>query len=185
MPGDYVTDGKIGVDLTATYASTSAGSTTLWPATPGERVAGSNNSTYIFARAESDIALYDVVAFGAFGDSATSADKIPLPRAVPITTAGVAQAGVTGVGPVGFAQTSIASGSWGWIALNGMNLRANCLISCNPKVPLFTTSTAGKLDDATVSAGWLQGVVAITSATSASAPFVLVNNPGVSGWGAV
>jgi hypothetical protein len=28
---DYVTDGKIGIDLTATYASTSAGSTTLFP----------------------------------------------------------------------------------------------------------------------------------------------------------
>ena len=31
---DYVTDGKIGIDLTATYASTSAGSTTLFPVTP-------------------------------------------------------------------------------------------------------------------------------------------------------
>ena len=32
---DFITDGKIGIDLTATYASTSAGSTTLWPANPG------------------------------------------------------------------------------------------------------------------------------------------------------
>ena len=28
---DYVTDNKIGIDLTATYASTSAGSTSLFP----------------------------------------------------------------------------------------------------------------------------------------------------------
>ena len=54
MP-DYVTDGKIGIDLTATYASTSAGSTTLFPVTPGTRVSTSNNGTYIFVRAESTL----------------------------------------------------------------------------------------------------------------------------------
>jgi hypothetical protein len=45
---DYVTDGKIGIDLTATYASTSAGSTTLFPVTPGTRVSTSNNGVYMF-----------------------------------------------------------------------------------------------------------------------------------------
>jgi hypothetical protein len=58
-------------------------------------------------------------------------------------------------------------------------LQVNLLVGCNPKVPLYTTSTAGALDDTTVSAGFIQGIVANTSATSASAPFCMVNNAGL------
>ena len=169
---DYVTDGKIGVDLTATYASTSAGSTTLFPVTPGTRVNTSNNGTYIFARAESDIAAYDAVIMSTFGDSASIT---PVLRAVPVTTTNAA---ALGYNMVGFAQTAIASSYYGWIGLNGV-LKVNLLIACQPKVPLYTTATAGKLDDTTVSSGYIQGIVANTSATSASAPFCVVNNAGL------
>jgi len=79
---------------------------------------------------------------------------------------------------VGFAQTAIASSYYGWVALNGV-VKVNLLVSCQPKVPLYTTSTAGSLDDTTVSAGFIQGIVANTSATSASAPFCVVNNAGL------
>ena len=122
---DYVTDGKIGVDLTAIYASSSAGSTSLFPAT--------------------------------------------------ITTTNAAALGYS---MVGVAQTAITSAYYGWIGLNGL-LRANLLIACNPKVPLYTTGTAGSLDDTTVSSGYIQGIVANTSATSASAPLCIVNNAGL------
>ena len=170
---DYVTDGKIGVDLTAIYASVSAGSTTtLFPATPGETVMTSNNGRYIFARAESTIAQYDVVIFSTFSDSASAT---PILRAVPITTTNAAALGYS---MVGVAQVAITSAYYGWIGLNGL-LQANLLIACNPKVPLYTTSTAGSLDDTTVSSGYIQGIVANTSATSASAPFCIVNNAGL------
>jgi hypothetical protein len=79
---------------------------------------------------------------------------------------------------VGFAQNAIASSYYGWVGINGL-LKVNLLIACNPKVPLYTTSTAGKLDDTTVSSGYIQGIVATTSATSASAPFCMVNNAGL------
>jgi hypothetical protein len=171
MP-DYVIDGKIGIDLTATYASTSAGSTTTLPVTVGTQVATSNNGRYIFARAESDIAAYDCVIFSTYADSASAT---PILRAVPITTTNAAALGYS---MVGFAQNAITSGTYGWIGLNGL-LKVNLLIACNPKVPLYTTATAGKLDDTTVSAGYIQGIVANTSATSASAPFCIVNNPGL------
>jgi hypothetical protein len=65
---------------------------------------------------------------------------------------------------VGFAQTAIASSYYGWIGIERY-VAVNLLISCNPKVPLYTTATAGKLDDTTVSAGFIQGIVANTSAT--------------------
>ena len=169
---DYVTDGKIGIDLTATYASTSAGSTSLFPVTPGSRVTTSNNGVYMFVRAESDIAAYDAVIMSTFADSAS---LTPVMRAVPVTTTNAA---ALGYNMVGFAQNAIASSYYGWVGINGL-LKVNLLIACNPKVPLYTTSTAGKLDDTTVSAGYIQGIVANTSATSASAPFCMVNNAGL------
>jgi hypothetical protein len=169
---DYVTDGKIGIDLTATYASTSAGSTSLFPVTPGSRVTTSNNGVYMFVRAESDIAAYDAVIMSTFADSAS---LTPVMRAVPVTTTNAA---ALGYNMVGFAQNAIASSYYGWVGINGL-LKVNLLIACNPKVPLYTTSTAGKLDDTTVSAGYIQGVVANTYATSASAPFCMVNNAGL------
>jgi hypothetical protein len=169
---DYVTDGKIGIDLTATYASTSAGSTTLFPVTPGTRVTTSNNGIYIFARAESDIAAYDAVVMSTYSDSAS---PTPVLRAVPVTTTNAAALGFP---MVGFAQTAIASSYYGWIGINGI-LKVSLLIACQPKVPLYTTATAGKLDDTTVSAGFIQGIVANTSATSASAPYCVVNNAGL------
>tara|TARA_R110000868_G_scaffold176513_3_gene414240 strand:- start:11760 stop:12290 length:531 start_codon:yes stop_codon:yes gene_type:complete len=170
MP-DYVIDGKIGVDLTATYVSTSATSALL-PHTPGTIVSTTQNGRYVFARAESDIAAFDCVIFSTYADSAS---LTPILRANPITTTNAAN---TGYSMVGFAQTAISSSNYGWIALNGV-VRVNLLVSCNPRVPLYTTSTAGKLDDTTVSAGYIQGVVANTSATSASAPFCIVNNAGL------
>ena len=169
---DYITDGKIGVDLTATYASTSAGSTTLFPVTPGTRVNTTNNGVYVFARAESIINQFDAVIMSTYADSASST---PVLRAVPVTTTNAA---ALGYNMVGFAQTAIASSYYGWIGINGI-LQVNLLVACQPKVPLYTTATAGKLDDTTVSAGYIQGIVANTSATSASAPFCVVNNAGL------
>jgi hypothetical protein len=169
---DYITDGKIGVDLTATYASTSAGSTTLFPVTPGTRVNTTNNGVYVFARAESDISQFDAVIMSTYADSASST---PVLRAVPVTTTNAKDLGFN---MVGFAQTAIASSYYGWIGINGV-LQVNLLVACQPKVPLYTTATAGKLDDTTVSAGYIQGIVANTSATSASAPFCVVNNAGL------
>lgn len=173
---DYVTDGKIGIDLTAIYASASAGSTSLYPANPGDTVFGSNNSEYMFVRAESTIAQYDLVAIATFADSASST---AIPRAVPASIAGMAGAGVTGYGPLAIAQVAITSAYYGWVALNGTRLRVNALIACEPKVPLYCTSTAGSVDDTTVTAAMIQGLTLNTSATSASAPFCMARNLGL------
>jgi hypothetical protein len=167
---DYVTDGKIGIDLTATYASTSATSLTALPFTPGTRVGISNDGAAIFARAESTINQYDCVLISTFGDSASGT---PILRAVPATTALAASLGFP---KVGFAQVAVTSGYYAWFHVGGLP-RVNLLIACQPKVPLYTTTTAGSLDDTTVSAGLIQGLVANTSATSASAPYCVATYP--------
>jgi len=68
---------------------------------------------------------------------------------------------------VGFAQVSIASAYYGWVQLGGKP-RVLVAANCQPSVPLFTTATAGVLDDATVTAGLIAGLVATTSTVTAS-----------------
>jgi hypothetical protein len=167
---NYVTDNKIGVNLETIYAQASAGSTALYPATPGEQVMANNNGRFVFAKAESTVAQYDCVIFSTFGTSASSTPEF---SAVPITTTNAA---ALGWNMIGFAQVAVTSGYYGWFMINGFP-RVNVLASCNPKVPLYTTATAGKLDDTTVSAGLIQGLVANTSAASASAPFCIASYP--------
>ena len=173
MALDYVIDGKIAVDLTAVYASTSAGSVNLMPATVGEQVYTSNGGVYRFARCASDCVPFDAVIFGPYGDSASAT---PTQSFVPVTTTNAA---AQGWNAIGFVQNSVASSYYTWVAMAGSNIRVNCLIAAQPKIPLYTTSTAGKLDDATVSAGYVTGVVINTSATSASAPYCYANWPKV------
>jgi len=83
---------------------------------------------------------------------------------------------------IAFAQTAIASGSYGWVQTSGNEIRVNTLIACQPAVPLFTTATAGSLDDTTVTAGYCLGVVLKSSATSASAPPAVVGNAVIRTW---
>ena len=71
-------------------------------------------------------------------------------------------------GPIGFAQTSIATSNYGWVQLGGRPL-INLATNCDDLVPLFTTSTAGVLDDATVTAGFIFGVYGTTTISNATA----------------
>lgn len=176
---DFVTDGKIGIDLTATYVSASASMAIPWPASPGDEVQTNNNGRYVFARANSTIAAFDCVVFSALADSASISATYGGIGAVPITTANCAPGATAGGGSIGIAQVAIASANWGWIAVNGNRLRVKTLVGCNPNVPLYTTSTAGSLDDTTVSAGYMTGITINGSATSASAPYCVASWPKV------
>ncbi len=69
---------------------------------------------------------------------------------------------------VGFAQTSIATSSFGWVQLGGQ-FQCNVAAQCASSAPLFTTSTAGVLDDATVTAGYVMGLVSQQSISNATA----------------
>lgn len=69
---------------------------------------------------------------------------------------------------IGFAQTSIGTSQYGWVNLGGQPL-VNLAANCDDGVPLFTTSTAGVLDDATVSAGYVMGLVSSRTISNATA----------------
>lgn len=123
-----------------------------------------DGGTAMYVQAGSEIAQYNAVAIG-FDETVVNC-----------TTAAVTEA--TGTSrKVGFAQTSIASGNYGWVQLSGrpkVKLAANCA----DKVALYTTSTAGTLDDAVVSVGEVVGVVSKTTISNATAVTVLVGPAG-------
>ncbi len=69
---------------------------------------------------------------------------------------------------VGFAQVSVATSNYGWVVLGGQ-FQCNVAAQCASSVPLFTTSTAGVLDDATVTAGYVMGLISQQSISNATA----------------
>ena len=80
---------------------------------------------------------------------------------------------------VAFAQTSLATGNFGWVQLSGrpkVQLAANC----DDFVPLYTTATIGVLDDATVSStgGLVVGIVSCTTISNATAVTCIVKRGG-------
>jgi len=74
---------------------------------------------------------------------------------------------------VGWAQTSIAISAYGWVQTSGRP-KGNLASACADRVILFTTGTAGVLDDATVSAALIAGVVSKTTISNATAITLMV-----------
>ena len=115
----------------------------------------------VYVQAASAVAQYDAVSVR-FNNTV-----------VPITTTNSANSKA-----VGFAQASIASAYYGWVQIGGkpvVKLAASCL----PAVPLYTTATAGTLDDTAVSGGLVAGIVAVTTASGATALTCVAGYPHV------
>ena len=126
----------------------------------GTTVALDDGGVAVYVQAGSEIAQFEAVAI--------RVDQ----TVISLTTAAVAE-GTGSTKQVGFAQTSIASGNYGWVQTSGrpkVKLAANCA----DQVILFTTATAGVLDDATVSASLIAGVVSKTTISNATAITVIV-----------
>lgn len=151
-----VTSPIVTPDLTSTDTTARIPTGTIVTATDG--------SIAMYVKATSTIAQYDFCII--INTSSATGASI---GCVPVTTTNALTSQRLAV-----AQTAITSGSYGWVYLSGNNLRGKCAASCQPAVPLFTTGTAGVLDDAVVTAGYCLGVVAMSSAASASAPPVLL-----------
>lgn len=102
----------------------------------------------------------------------SSASALSTFAACSVNKAGVATMLTTTNAPnsprVGFAQVSIATSDFGWVRLGGSML-VNLAAQCAPAVPLFSTATAGVLDDATVTAGYIPGLVCATTISNATA----------------
>lgn len=78
---------------------------------------------------------------------------------------------------VGFAQTAFTASYYGWVAISGLALRCKLAASCAANVVLYTTGTAGVLDDASTSQTKIIGVAAVASITAATNAAIIANYP--------
>lgn len=110
-----------------------------------------NNGTAIYVSAASTISQFNAVIIDAAGG------------AMPVTTTNAATSK-----RIGFAQVSIASGHFGWVHRSG-TVKISLAANCDDNVPLYTTATAGVLDDAIVTDGLILGVTSTVTISNATA----------------
>jgi hypothetical protein len=151
----YITDGTLGakVDRADTSAAFSV----------GIRKPGNEASEWMYIQADAAVAIYDAVMVNQSS------------KAVPLTTTNSASSKA-----VGFSQVALASGEYGWVAMQGSNIKVKLAANCAPNVRLYTTGTGGVLDDAIVSAGLIQGVIATITISNATATRVIAHFPHIS-----
>lgn len=115
-----------------------------------ERSGDDSGNCYIYAVAGAAIGQYDVVAI----DEAGTAQ---------LMTKALADAGHT----LAAAQIAVGNGEYAWFQTSGV-MRVNGLASCAADVPLYTTATAGSVDDLATSQTKVKGLV-LTTAIGGSA----------------
>lgn len=78
-------------------------------------------------------------------------------------------------GDIGFSQATMAAGQHGWVARKGRNLNIMTLTGCAASVALWTTDTAGVLDDAvnTLSQYQVMGTILYNSNSAGATTAVL------------
>ena len=150
----YLIDGTLGAKLDRTDVSASQ--------TIGTRKYGNESSEWMYIQAASAIPAFSAVMINQSS------------KAINLLTANSASSRA-----VGFAQVSVASGSFSWVALQGSNIKAKLLVDCAPNVNLYTTATPGELDDASVADGLVAGVVATVTISNATAVRIIAYNPHV------
>lgn len=148
----------LGTNLTATYTSTEylAGESGAYL---GQRVVGNDGNTYIFVLASGAI---DAGAACLFNENGT---------AVMVTTTNAGSVPASIVVP----QVAIADTKYGWAVEKGENFQVLALTACLLDVRVYTTATAGRIDDTATKLiqglrlnATVGGATALTSATALS-----------------
>lgn len=123
------------------------------PHAPLDETTATNGGIWVYVNAITAINQYDCVFIDQFGNASQMTKALA----------------DTYEGRVGFAQIAIASASYGWVALNGTNLKVNVLASSAKDVPLYTTATAGVLSGTSGGQDLIAGVTTITAAPASPA----------------
>ena len=149
----FATSGCLGVDFTATPTSAEFDL--------GTTVAGTDGSEWVYVQANGAIAQYDAVGVDENYQAAA-------------LTKAMADDGWF----VGAAQVAFADNDYGWVCVKGSNVSVNLLTLCAADVALYTSGTAGKLDDTSSSQTKVDGVVAVTGGvTGTTATEVIMTHP--------
>lgn len=144
-------DVVVGVKPDQVDSSTSPGWTT------GAETRLSDGGKMIYVRATSEISAYQAVVLLNDTNAVGGLGAVPATTTNDLTSKRIA-----------FAQNNISSSNYGWVQQGGRPL-VNLATNCAPNVPLYTTATAGALDDATISGHLVGGIIAETTISNATA----------------
>jgi hypothetical protein len=148
----FITSGLVGANLTnKTTGTTTDGAGAEFAL--GTVAKGTDRTEWTYVQAGAAISIYDWVAI----DENFQAVK---------GTKALADAGHG----VGFAQQAFADNDMGWVCTSGANITVNTLASCAADVQLYTSGTAGALDDTAASQTLIRGVVQVAAATASAKP---------------
>lgn len=140
----YATSGLIGPRLTDT--------TTTADYKLGQRVQGTDGTEWVYCVSSGAITQYQAVGINEDFD------------AYSLTSTLAAQSDA-----IGFAQNAFAAGEYGWVAVRGTNIKVRTKASAVADTQLWTTASAGVLDDATAAGALkIDGVVLVSSASTAA-----------------
>jgi len=140
----FATGGLIGSRLTDT--------TTTAEFKLGQRITGTDGTEWVYCVSSGAITQYQAVGINEDFDTYA------------LTTALAPQSD-----SVGFAQNAFAALDYGWIAVRGTNIKVRTKASAAADTQLWTTASAGVLDDATAaSALKIDGVVLVAAAGTAA-----------------
>lgn len=145
----------IGVNTSFTYATATNTTPVLGGGkgfTVGTRTQTQDGKEFIFVQSATSIAAGDVVAVAS--DTGIAAG---------LTTATSAASEAIGV-----AKAALASGDYGWVQIYGA-VGVKVLGSCAKSVLLYSTTTAGSVDDATASNYQVTGIQLLSTNPSATA----------------
>lgn len=118
----------------------------------GHRVQGTDGTEWVYCISSGAITQYQAVGINEDFD------------AYSLTSTLAAQSDA-----VGFAQNAFAAGEYGWIAVRGTNIKVRTKASAAADTQLWTTASAGVLDDATAAGAFkIDGVVLVAAAGTAA-----------------
>lgn len=145
----YVTSGIAGTNLTKlTTGTTTNGEGAEFAL--GTRCTATDGSAWVYVQAGAAITQYSWLAIDENFQAVMG-------------TKALADAGHE----IGFAQVAFADNDMGWVCVHGPgNITARVLASCAADVQLYTTGTAGALDDTSASQTLIRGVVIVAAATN-------------------
>lgn len=128
----------------------------------GTRAFGTDASEWVYVKATTALTQYDAAAIDEDYNAA------PLTKAL-------ADAGHR----IGWAQVAFPVNYFGWLCLSGSVMKGRVAASCAADVALYTTATAGVLDDDATSQTKVNGIRIVTAGTSSgvSAREIIATNP--------
>lgn len=142
----------LGIDLTKTP--------TVAEHPLGLRVAATDNQEYVYVQANGAITQYDAVGIDENYQAAALTDAMAADGWF-----------------IGFAQVAFADNDYGFVATKGSNVRVRVAANCAADVPLYTTATAGVLDDASTGVTNIDGIVAVAAVTAATNTEIIATSP--------